>query len=453
MPPNQYDGIYPVSVSSDEITVRPFEHTGRGVLNVDGIDSAFRRFYAERGGLGEPSIIDLSEVEYLEQGTLLHLGALAAYRKRKGWPVQIRLPRSTHAINWMRTCEFPNFIEFVTKTPFADLLDDDSTSRFCDLVARGKSEFDQDPPVGGTREPIHPKRVLYLSPIQNIDRACGVSDAADRATRARLVAAITSDKLREQQVYDLLDTFIPRSDRDTKQGGGLVSAILEEFVQNSVMHSSPSLGYVYGSFDYGEYNKRTRSKGFFGLSAWDNGLPATRIITNAMGERLEPSRVMNSAAAYAHEVFRVRYTGPGFANPQQTVIRVDGMDDVANLLSRREAYRALALFLPGVTSEPERKSVPTSTRSKELPGDPLPASESEKSGTGLYRVCRMAVDILDGRIDYASGQIRVRIQQYKSEIYADARPDYQVDLEYGTQTVWPIEGNLFTCRLPGEWPA
>jgi hypothetical protein len=357
----------------------------------------------------------------------------------------------------MRTFMFPEFIETVIGGDFVEILDSESRSRWSRIVDTGEPPqnyqlFGSEYQSGASRS-IPPDRIIYLTPIQTVDLLPIGAVTSVRATLARQVAALTSSELKLRGVYSLLDTFIPLSDRGTEQGGRYARQIVEEFVTNSVLHSNPSLGYIYGRFDYGMPQQRAANKGFFGLSVWDNGTSASKVLTDSMGMPLNPLNVMNSAAEYANETFRVKYREPGVEDPVLENINIQGSSDVVDLLSRKQAYRALGMFLPGVTSEPGRESVRNPEDTPKIPNGRVPDTMSGLSGTGLDRVVQIAIDTLGGRIDYAGGQIRLRIAQSFDPGGFPRSNTYDVELTYGRDSVWPIEGNLLTFRLPGMWPS
>lgn len=396
--------------------------------SVDKTAAGYREAYpAQR----HPLIIDLSHVSFLEHETLIHLGAVIAFRARDGKATFLRLPvdkpYSLRIFNFLRGWRFPQFIAEICGYPFEALLDETSRRAWLNDVDRPNPYIPVVPGPRGQKIAVLPGRYFWLTSIPDLRQA------ADSA---------------EQVKKRFLDThFRSVLDYHLHGQGRRVAHSVYEAVLNAGLHSHARMGYTSSQFRWADPTD-TSSMGFFEVSIWDDGDPFSRTLEDTakrlgyittggfFDQREHESSEPDDSLDFNREIFDVAVR-PRMLD-EDGPIRLDHREDPMKYVSDT-ALLTVAAFLTSVTAQPDRRSVLHNKRPEMLEtfgGGP------STGGWGLTYVRNQVLDHFGGRIKYITGN-------YRLEMVAGPTPlTYRVAIEYLPRESWFAAGNHLILWIP-----
>lgn len=388
-------------------------------LDSVAIDNSYRQLAPATNGTGV--ILDLSSATYLPHATLPYLGALFRERALRGQSTQLRLARDPRLFAFLRSWQFPEFLEQATRMPFRALLDEETRDYYATtkIEVPLNVEFTWDPHKHEFTE-LLPRKHFAITRIN-----LGISPI-----RAAMSA---HDNWREQNLQHVLDRHLG--------GGGsrVATHVVLEAVLNAARHPGAAMAFTSSRI----FHNPDRSPHELELCVWDDGQAISSTLLN---ETRHGRKIRSEAFGAVSEEFVVELRGTSDRGR-----RVRILSDTSSTPTTHRLMTALA-FLLGVTSTPEQGEEDSSgARIGQLEGDPsclqglpyrLNNTLGQKAGLGLYLIRKTVIDQFGGSIEYSTNHYRYRITQ------GDGPSRYTIFARLKTRDSWPLKGNLFTFHIP-----
>ena len=391
------------------------EYDGFPILDPLAIDHTFPPF-----AYREPVIFDFGEVSWIEHECLMYLGAVVRWRVAKGLETFFRLPSFSVAeleerqdskvltrarlLLYLRTWDFPQFIESVSGRPFRDLLTSDCIDSY-DLL------HDHLPDLirvittrGGGSEQFLPRHRLAITPIKMQETALKT-------------ATLEQERWLQSHMMSVLNFYLDG------MGERIATSVVLEAVLNAASHPNAHMAFTSCQFSLGA--DRRRSDPHLVVVFWDDGMVIPETLDRQIGKGGDITSREFSAMT-EDERLRVRVQDKDGLST--TEILESNHETIDMVVSRRGvAWTTAAAFLTGVTSSP---------------GGGDEASVSDNRGLGLSLIRRTVIDLFGGSIEYMFGQ-------YRMTMHADPEPStYDVFLSESVGAAWPLAGNLMVVRIP-----
>lgn len=371
------------------------------------LDKSYRQFASAGRKLGDPVVLDLSRLEYLNHEALLYLGALVRFRVLRNQDTLFELPKHQRVWEFMRAWNFPQFIAAVVGRPFGEVLTMDSRVRF----ERDQTSFPRyakviELPGGGLSE-LLPTGHFQITPIE-------LSANPFRA------ATIAQASWLERHTLSILNAYLGG------EGDRVGSLVVLEAVLNAAMHAEAQMAFTSSQIVLphmqGPSGRRTLQ-----IAVWDDGLP----LAATLKRRTENGQTITSPAFEAvQETFRVR------------LIRSTGREEVRILHSGSSElpedfpWLTVAAFMAGVTSLPDR---PAQQPGKDDRGRDIGLNFP---GMGLHYIRRNVLNLWNGSIRYWANSYRFSMRA------SDLQDYYDVMVQYRPRDSWPLQGNLLYLDIP-----
>lgn len=406
--------------------------------DIAALDHCAGQYFAASQSGRDPLLLDLRGIKYIEHECLAHIGAIFADSKRRRRPIALRLPTTTEPrtpslTDFLRSWQFPEFIQDVTgRRPFQiNLLQQDAeawgnlpeASQFTPVIRSPQGE-----PFT-----LLPRGYFALTPIRSLRRP----SLAAEEERSRFLHVSFKNVLKE-----LLGDK-PGEDVRARQ---IATQIIAEAVKNAAMHPQAKIAYTSTQIRLPRVEDGDSSFGSLEISVWDNGESVSGTLNQAISSGLP---ITTSRFGAEEEVFKVTI------NPSEHFAE-RGFEISNQINPAKYANDHLALtvgaFLGGVTSKPGSRPSPSDIVTDDGVDGELSLRVGE-GGIGLRALRRAAIDLLGGRIQYASGHDRLIMTRYVSADGAMPRNTYKVVIKRSPKASWNAIGNHLQVSVPFVRPA